>query len=158
MAKIYETENFILESHDSPHVTRMDWWHIKISPKIEIVDRSNLTISQAKELMRLTMLSWEAYILWMKKSWIKIERINYQDNWNWAYKKDKYNAKPHLHIHLYWRVLEWERALPDALFFPHKETWFYDSFEPLTKKDIDNIKNEILILENTEKYDCRKWE
>ena len=38
--KIYETENFILESHDSPHVSREDWGHIKISPKFEIKDRT----------------------------------------------------------------------------------------------------------------------
>ena len=85
--KIFETINFILESHDYPHVSRTDWWHIKISPKLEIIDRINLTPDQAKELIRLTMLAWEAFILWMKTSWIHIERINYQDNWNWSYKK-----------------------------------------------------------------------
>jgi len=157
MATIYETENFILESHESPHVSREDWGHIKISPKFDIKDRTELSISQAKELMRLTILSWEAYILWMKKSWIEIERINYQDNWNWAYKKDKYNANPHLHIHLYWRVLEWERSLPDALFFPHKETWFYDWFEKLIESDIENIRKEIINLEKQDKYNLKNW-
>jgi len=155
--KIFETENFILESHDSPHVSREDWWHIKISPKFNISDRTQLTIQQAKELMKFTMLAWESYIKWMKKSWIIIERINYQDNWNWAYKKDKYNANPNLHIHLYWRILEWNRSLPDALIFPHTETWFYNNFEALTKNDIKNIQKEITYLENTKKYNLKNW-
>ena len=72
-------------------------------------------------------------------------------------KKDKYNTIPHLHVHLYWRVLEWERALPDALFFPHIETWFYKNFEALNKDDIKNIQEEILKLENTDKYNISNW-
>lgn len=139
--KIYETEHFIVESHDNPHVCRLDWWHIKISPKFEIKDRTELSENKAIELMKLTIIAWKAFKKWMKKSWINLERINYQDNWNWAYKKAK--PSPHLHIHLYWRILSWKRPLPDALYFPHIETWFYKDFQALTKEDVKNIKNEI---------------
>ena len=36
MAKIYETKNFIVESHEKPEVDRTEGGHIKISPKKDI--------------------------------------------------------------------------------------------------------------------------
>ena len=39
----------------------------------------------------------------MKNRGINIERINYQDNGNWAYLK---GTKPMFHIHLYGRTKE----------------------------------------------------
>ena len=97
MAIIYETENFTLESHEYPEVDRLDWWHLKINPKIPVEDRSFLSPRQSIELMRFTTISWLAMKQWMAKRWVKIWRINYQDNWN---------RKPELHIHLYGRAID----------------------------------------------------
>jgi len=60
MVKIYESDNFIVEAPDKPHVDRGDGGHIKIYPKIRLVDRCELSPKQAIELMRLTIISGQA--------------------------------------------------------------------------------------------------
>ena len=40
--KIYQRENFIVEAPELPHVTRTDEGHIKVSPKVKVVNRTQL--------------------------------------------------------------------------------------------------------------------
>ncbi|MEO5564344.1 MAG: hypothetical protein ABIR18_12940, partial [Chitinophagaceae bacterium] len=84
MATIYETINFIVEAPGKPLVTRTDGGHIIITPKIALVDRTQLSPSLAIELIYLTMLIGEAMTIAMNKRGIDIGRINYQDNGNWG--------------------------------------------------------------------------
>jgi len=143
MALIYEIKNFILESHEKPEIDRLEWWHVKISPKIPVKDRSKLTPSQAIELMRFTIVSWEAMILAMNKIWIEIGRINYQENGN---------RKPKLHIHLYCRAKNatmqqyWEPIIPGNK----------PEYKPLNDKDIERIKHELDKLFKQEKFSDTK--
>ncbi|NTV55544.1 MAG: hypothetical protein HGA16_03520 [Candidatus Moranbacteria bacterium] len=95
MTIIYESPNFLLESHETPEIDRMEGGHMKISPKSPVEDRTGLTPRQAIELMRLTIASGEALKAAMAEIGVEIGRINYQDNGNW---------KPSLHIHLYGRA------------------------------------------------------
>jgi len=60
MTFIYETPNFILESHEKPEVDRLEGGHCKISPKVPVEDRTKLTQKQAIELMRFTIASGKA--------------------------------------------------------------------------------------------------
>ncbi len=139
MAVIYETENFILESHEKPEVDRTEWWHLKISPKFPIEDRSHLSPKQAIELMRFTIISWLAMKEWMSQRWVKIGRINYQDNWN---------RKPELHIHLYARAI-------DAIIQKYGEPilpWHKEWFQALDEEDILAIKKECESLFTQEKF------
>lgn len=145
MALIYETENFILEASENPEIDRLDGGHMKISPKIPIIDRSLLTPKQAIELMRFTIIAGKAMISWMKKRWVKIWRINYQDNGNW---------KPKLHIHLYGRAIDaktqkyWDPITP----------WHKEGFKTLDEEDIAEIKNECDKLFNSEEFsDKNRW-
>lgn len=101
------------------------------------------------------MLISEAMINGMKNRSINIERINYQENGNWAYRKGK---NPIFHIHLYGRTMNSKTQIwGEALVFPNKETVFYDEFEPFNDDDIKEIKKQIAILENTEKYSLKPW-
>jgi diadenosine tetraphosphate (Ap4A) HIT family hydrolase len=75
--KIFETESFVLESHDKPEVDRQDGGHIKISPKVPVEDRLKISPKTSVELAWLTNLSAEAFIKGMQKSNIRIKRINY---------------------------------------------------------------------------------
>lgn len=133
MAFIYETDNFILESHEKPEISREEWWHMKISPKRDIVDRTELTKEEAIDLVLFTINIWKAYKIAMKNRWIEIWRINYQDNWNW---------KPHFHIHIYWRAINainqkyWEPLIP----------WNKDEYIKLNNDDILEIKKQIEII------------
>lgn len=51
MAQIYSTENFIVEVADKPHITRTDGGHIRICPKVRVIDRTQLSPKLAVELM-----------------------------------------------------------------------------------------------------------
>lgn len=144
MTLIYETLNFTLESHEKPEIDRLEWWHIKINPKKIVIDRTFLSPKEAIELARFTIISWKAFISGMKKRWINIWRINYQDNWNW---------KPELHIHLYGRAIDakiqkyWDPIIP----------WYKTSFKPLDKEDIKEIRKECEKLFNQEEFSDKNW-
>lgn len=153
---IYETKNFIVCVPKIPHIPREDGGHIWIrGRKNNFCSRLDLDSNEAIEVMRLTMLISEAMINGMKNRNINIERINYQENGNWAYRKGK---NPIFHIHLYGRTMNSKTQIwGEALVFPNKETGFYDEFEPFNDDDIKEIKKQIAILENTEKYSLKTW-
>jgi len=98
MAQIYQTDNFIVESFETPHVSRQEGGHIKIYPKKPVLDRSELSSELAVEFIRLTMIVGEALKRGMTNRDVKIMRINYYDMGNWAFKKGE---QPILHIHIY---------------------------------------------------------
>lgn len=155
MAQIYETKNFIVESVEKPHITRTDGGHIIVKPKSKLVDRTQLSPELAIELMQLTMIAGEAMAKGLNKSGIDIGRINYQDNGNWSVFKPE---GPFLHIHLYGRAKSAKiQKYGDACYFPHIDTGFYDSFEPLNDNDIKEIKEEIDMIIKQEKYQNKNW-
>ncbi|MBP6882560.1 MAG: hypothetical protein KBC15_03330 [Candidatus Levybacteria bacterium] len=151
MAKIFETENFTIESPDEkPHITRLDGGHIWILPKVGISDRTKLSPSLAKELMMLTMITGEAMTTVMNEQGVDIGRINYQENGNWSVFDPK---GPYLHEHIYGRAKSaMIQKYGDALHFPHLETGFYDDNQPLTSDDCDKIKVVIERLLQEDRY------
>lgn len=144
MALIFESENFSIESADNPHVDRDDGGHIRIMPKVQVEDRTKLSPKLAIELMKLTMVVGEAMKIALNNQGIDVERINYQDMGNWV---------PTLHIHVYGRAKSAKvQKYGEALYLPKRETGFYDMFKPLTEKDREEIRREIVRLLETEKY------
>ena len=138
MAQIYESQNFIVESHEKPEIDRLEGGHIKISPKKDYSDRTELSPQEAIELMRLTMK------IAMRKQGVNIGRINYQENGNW---------KPHLHIHLYCRAIDAKiQKYGDPLTPGHKE-----GFMSLNKEDIKLVRNEIETLLESNEFSNEKW-
>ena len=155
MAQIYQTENFIVEAVELPHVSRTDGGHLKICPKAKLNDRTQLSPKLAIELMRLTMLVGEAMTIGLNNRGIDVGRINYQDNGNWSVFKPE---GPYLHIHLYGRAKSAKtHKWGDACHFPHPETGFYDEFEPLNEEDISEIQKQIEILLKKDKYQSSEW-
>lgn len=153
--KIFETNNFLVETLEKPHVTRTDGGHIFISPKMRLLDRTQLSPELAVEMIRLTMVVGEAMAAALTKRGIDIGRINYQDNGNWGVFKPE---GPELHIHLYGRAKDAViQKYGEALSFPQPNTGFYDSCEPLTNGDIEAIRNEIELIFKQEKYQDRNW-
>lgn len=153
---IYETENFVVAVPKIPHIPRTDGGHLWIRAKAPLFEsRCDFTPKLAIELMRLTMLVGESMKEAMKIRGINIEKINYQENGNWAYQKNK---KPIFHLHLYGRVKNSvTQTFGEALVFPNKSTGFYDKFEPFNEDDILEIKKQIEILKKSEKYNLKNW-
>lgn len=153
---IYETKNFIVESHEKPFITRTDGGHIRIRIKDDsITDRTKLDPKTAIELMRLTMVVGAAMETAMNNLGIPVVKINYQDMGNWAWKT---NTKPFLHIHVFGRASNAVKQIwPESVYLPDRGTGFYDGFEPLNNDDIEEIKKQINIVLQEEKYGEEKW-
>lgn len=153
---IYETENFVGAVPIKPDVPRLDGGQIWIRAKEKYFEsRTDFQPKIAIEVMRMTMLLGEAMVAGMKNRGIEIERINYQENGNWAYQDGK---KPTFHIHLYGRTKNAKtQVFGEALNFPNKSTGFYENFEPFNEEDMTEIKKQIEILEKLEKYDVANW-
>ena len=157
MALIYETEKFIVEAPEEPHVDRDDGGHIKIYPKIRLLDRQELSSKEAIELMRLTVIVGETMNKIMNERGVDIGRINYQDNGNWTV----FNPEgSYLHIHLYGRAKSAKiHKYGQACFFPHRKEKpeYYENFKPLNEGDIKEIKNQIETLLKQDKYKDSNW-
>jgi len=156
MAQIYETENFIVESHEQPFVSRTDGGHIRIKVKDKsITDRTKLDPHTAIELMRLTMIIGEALENTMNAQGIPVVKINYQDMGNWAY---KVGEKPFLHIHVFGRATNAVKQVwPESVYLPDRATGFYEGFEPLNESDILEIQKQINVIESQDKYNIKNW-
>jgi diadenosine tetraphosphate (Ap4A) HIT family hydrolase len=157
MALIYESANYIVEAVEKPHVDRNDGGHIKIYPKVRIIDRQQLSPKQAIELMKLTMIVGEAMSKVMNEHGVDIKRINYQDNGNWSVFKPE---GPYLHIHLYGRAESAKiQKYGQALNFPHREEQpeFYENLKPLNTDDVKDIRAVIEKLINENKYSGSEW-
>lgn len=156
MALIYETPNFIIESHEKPFVSREDGGHVRIRIKDKnITDRTKLAPKEAIELARITMIVGEALEKAMNKQNIPVVKINYQDMGNWAFKT---NDKPFLHVHIFGRAKNsTKQPFPESVYLPDRSSGFYDDFKPLNSEDIELIKEEIESLFSTEKYQDKNW-
>lgn len=157
MAIIHESENFFVEAVEKPHVDRNDGGHIKIYPKVRVLDRQQLTPKQAVELTRLTIIVGQAMTKIMNDHGVDIGRLNYQDNGNWTVLKPEGS---YLHIHLYGRAKSAKiHKYGQACFFPHRDQnpEYYENFKPLNDEDIRDIKTEIEKLLNTEKFSDSEW-
>lgn len=133
MALILKTNNFLIEAHDEPEVSRTDGGHVVISPIRKVSDRTELSPALAKEMVLLTIITGKAMKQAMKEQNIELGRINYQDNGNW---------KTELHIHLYGRALN---AIYHPFGHPIRAAWTLEEKrkikqEPLNKEDIDRIR------------------
>jgi len=157
MAIIYQTKNFIVEAVEKPHVDREDGGHIKIYPKVRLLDRQHLSPKHAIELMRLTIVMGQAMTKVMNEHGVDIGRINYQDNGNWTVFKPEGS---YLHIHLYGRAKSAKvQKYGQACYFPHKEEnpKYYKNFKPLNEEDIKDIGIEIKRLFKEEKFSDSEW-
>jgi len=130
MVTIFETKNFIIESHEKPEVSREEGGHIKISPKIDYKDRTELPKELAIEFMELSIISGKAMKIAMAKQGIKIGRINYQENGNW---------KPSLHLHLYCRATDAKLQKYGDPILPGNKP----EYKKLNETDIKLIREEI---------------
>jgi diadenosine tetraphosphate (Ap4A) HIT family hydrolase len=157
MTLIYETESFVIEAVDKPHVDRDDGGHIKITPKKRVIDRQDLTPKQAIELMQLTMVVGKAMKSAMNQRGIDIGRINYQDMGNWTLFDPK---GPYLHYHIYGRAKSAKyQKYGETVYTPlrEKNPEYYAKFKPLNEGDIKEIRKQIEKIIKEPKYKDSEW-
>ena len=151
---IYETENFYIQAAKRPFIDRAEGGHLYLFPKVDVRDRTKLSPSLAIEYTKLSMVIGEALVSAMARRDVTIGIVNYQDMGNWSVFKSE---GPTLHMQIYGRATTATiQKYGDAVQLPHRETGFYDGFEPLNAEDIKEIKADIQALLLTEKYST-KW-
>lgn len=153
---VYETDNFKVEVVPRPHVSREEGGHLRIKSKEkDFSSRMDLHPAEAKEVMRLSMITGEALKRAMTNRGINIIRINFMEAGNWVAK----TGKPFFfHIHVYGRNEQAKVQIwPEAVQLPARETGFYNSFLPLNDEDIVELKKQFKIIELEEKYDIQNW-
>lgn len=153
---IYETENFAVFVARKPHIDRLDGGHLVISAKEKYFSsRVELSPKEAIEVMRLSMIVGEAMQRALNKRGLDVERINYQENGNWAFIK---NERPFFHIHIYGRTVSSKnQKWGEALHLPHLTDDYYKDLEPLNEEDIAAILEEIDRISKAAKYSLDKW-
>lgn len=148
-------DNILLESHNfyikvpmKPHIPKEDGGHIYIEPKIRHLDRFDLTKEESLELSFLEIVAGRALMEEMNSQGIQIYRINFQDNGNWPFLRGE---EPKFHVHIYGRAVnEKKQEFGQALYFPDQYSEFYNDILGLNEEDINNIKERIVSLADTD--------
>jgi diadenosine tetraphosphate (Ap4A) HIT family hydrolase len=147
---ILESEGFLVNVPENPHVDRLDGGHIVITPKIRVRDRTQLAPRDAIELIKLTMIVGEAMETVLNRRGIDVVRINYQDNGNWGLLEP---TGPFLHVHLYGRAKSSKfQKHGEALYLPNRASNYYNNCHPLNEDDIVEMRKEIERISLSEKY------
>jgi len=155
MVIFYESKHFKVVASEKPHVSRTDGGHIIILLKRRIENRWQLDKLRAVTLMKLSisMIIGEAMKKGLNKRGIPVERINFQDNGNWALGTKK---PAHMHLHLYGRAKNSKhQKRGEALYFPDKKTQFWKKLEPLNEEDVKAILKEMKTIMKRKKY--KSW-
>jgi len=154
---IFQSDNFTVEAVEHPLIDRDDGGHIVVNPVVKISDRQQLTVRQAIEFMRLSIVAGQALSSVMRKNGVNVGRINYQDNGNWGVFKP---GGPVFHLHLYGRATNAKfQPYGQACYFPHIDQHpdFYARLRPLTEADIRGMRKEVQNLLSQEKFTNTTW-
>jgi hypothetical protein len=89
---VYEDKYFVVGSPDHPLNDREDGGHLIRGKKERVFDRSDLTVEEAIDFMRISMMVGRAMY-----DVLGIERMNYEDLANWGL-DDPEGPKMHLHF------------------------------------------------------------
>ena len=147
---VYETENFYIQAASNPFIDRSEGGHMYIFPKAPVRDRTQLSPKLTIEYMKLSMVVGEALKSAMARRGVTIGIVNYQDMGNWSVFKPE---GPTLHMQIYGRAkTATVQKYGDAVLLPHRETGFYDNFQPLDEEDVAEIKADIEALLSTGQY------
>ncbi|MGB4833987.1 MAG: hypothetical protein WBP40_03085 [Candidatus Moraniibacteriota bacterium] len=147
---VYETDNFLIQAASRPFIDRAEGGHMYIFPKVPVRDRTQLSPGLAVEYMKLSMVVGEALVSAMSRRGVDIGIVNYQDMGNWGVFKPE---GPTLHMQIYGRAkTAVHQKYGDAVQLPHRETGFYDDFNPLDSEDMKEIATDIGKLLRSDKY------
>lgn len=154
---IYQTKTFsVVTLTHRPHIPRQDGGHIMIcATEKYFPDRTALSPKEATELMRLSMMAAEAFQSGMVDRGVNVERINFQENGNWAFLHDK---PPVFHLHLYGRTKNAKsQTWGEALYFPDPHDPRYEQFEPLNDDDCEMIRSKLHDLAHEPRFSDEAW-
>lgn len=113
-------------------------------------DRTQLSPALAVEYTKLSILISQALVSAMRRRGVDIGIVNYQDIGNWGVFSPE---GPKCHMQIYGRATtETIQKYGDAVWLPHRETGFYDGFQPLDEEGVAEIHHDVSMLLATDKF------
>lgn len=143
---LYEDKYFIVISPEFPLNSREDGGHLILIKKEKVSDRSDMTMQEAIDFMRISMIVGKAMY-----NILKIERMNYEDLGNWGIDEPG-GAKMHLHFMGRAKIQIHQIRGHHLFLYPKDHPIYKGHLNPLNKEEIDLLKLEIENISKEEKY------
>ncbi len=144
---LYEDKYFQVISPEFPLNSREDGGHLILIKKAKVTDRSDLTVQEAIDFMRISMIVGKAMY-----NVLKVERINYEDLGNWGI-DEPCGAKMHLHFMGRAKIqIHQIRGQHIFLPYPKDHPIYKGHLNPLNEDEIELLKLEIQKISKEAKY------
>ena len=143
---VFEDQYFKVISPAFPLNCRDDGGHLMMIKKEKVTDRSDLTIEEAVDFMRLSMAVGRAMY-----EVLGIERMNYEDLGNWGV-DDPDGAK--MHLHFFGRAREEIHQIRGhhMFLYPKGHPIYSGHLKALTSEDLGRLRSRIHEILQEEKY------
>jgi diadenosine tetraphosphate (Ap4A) HIT family hydrolase len=143
---VYEDKYFKVICPRQPLNCREDGGHLILIKKEKVADRSDLTYQEAIDFMRISMAVGKSIY-----DVLKVERMNYEDLGNWGL-DDPGGAKMHLHFMGRAKKQTHQIRGQHIFLFPKGHLIYQGHLKPLTREQIQEIRNKIEEILNEPKY------
>jgi diadenosine tetraphosphate (Ap4A) HIT family hydrolase len=143
---VYEDKYYVVIAPERPLNCRDDGGHLILIKKSPVSDRSDLTMEEAIDFMRISMAVGRAMY-----DVLKIERMNYEDLGNWGLDDP---GGPKMHLHFFGRArrqMHQIRGQHIAL-FPKDHPLYQGHLKPLDEADIRALKARVAAILKLPKY------
>jgi diadenosine tetraphosphate (Ap4A) HIT family hydrolase len=143
---VYEDKYFYVVSPEYPLNCREDGGHMIMGKKEQVFDRSDLTVEEAIDFMRISMMVGRAMY-----DVLKIERMNYEDLANWGLDDPE---GPRMHLHFFGRAREQIHQIrgQHIALFPKDHPIYGGHLKHFTKQETDKLRKRIEEISKEEKY------
>lgn len=143
---VYEDRYFKVINPSSPLNCRDDGGHLILVKKEQVTDRSDLTVQEAVDYMRISMAVGKAMY-----DVLGIERMNYEDLGNWGIDNSG-GAK--MHLHFMGRAHEQTHQVrgQHIALFPKGHKIYDGHLKRFTEKEIISLRNRVNEILGEQKY------
>ena len=143
---VFEDKYFLVISPDKPLNSREDGGHLILIKKEKVHDRSDLSLQEAIDFMRISMIVGKAMY-----TVLSIERMNYEDLGNWGIDEPG-GAKMHLHFFGRAKIQIHQVRGQHIALFPKDHPIYQGHLNPLNEDELENIRKEIITISKEAKY------
>ncbi len=143
---VYEDGYFYVVSPEYPLNDRGDGGHLVMRKREGVFDRSDLTVEEVIDFMRISMMVGRAMY-----EVLGVERMNYEDLANWGLDDP---GGPKMHLHFFGRArrqIHQIRGQHIAL-FPKGHPIYEGHIKPLTEGECERLREKIAEISRVEKY------
>ncbi|MCX6648336.1 MAG: hypothetical protein NTV61_02965 [Candidatus Bathyarchaeota archaeon] len=143
---VYEDEYFIVLSPDHPLNCREDGGHLIMVKKESITDRSDMTLGEAIDFTRVSMMAGKAMY-----QVLGVERVNYEDLANWGLDDPE---GPKMHLHFFGRARKQIHQIrgQHLSLFPKGHPIYEGHLKPFTEDEAERLRDKIGEISHEEKY------